>query len=91
MIEEIAGKHGATTSQVVLKWAIQNGVIVVPKSGNPERLAQNLAALECDLDEHDMSRIAHLDKNHRFIPGDEYFLSGSPYTWETLWDEPRPE
>ncbi|WP_108820475.1 aldo/keto reductase [Pseudovibrio sp. Alg231-02] len=91
VIEEIAGKHGATTSQVVLKWAIQNGVIVVPKSGNPERLAQNLAALECDLDEHDMSRIAHLDKNHRFIPGDEYFLSGSPYTWESLWDEPRPE
>ncbi len=91
VIEEIARKHGATTSQVVLKWAIRNGVIVVPKSGNPERLAQNLAALECNLDEHDMSRIAHLDRNQRLIPGDEYFLSGSPYTWENLWDEPRPE
>ncbi len=91
MIEKIADRHGATTSQVVLKWAIQNGIIVVPKSGSAERQAQNLAALEVDLDEHDMSLIAHLNKNHRFIPGSDYFRAGSPYTWENLWDEPRPE
>ncbi|KZL05127.1 putative oxidoreductase [Pseudovibrio axinellae] len=90
VIEEIAEKHGVSTSQVLLKWAIENEIIVVPKSGDPGRLAQNFAALECELDEHDMSRIAALDKNHRFVPGEGYFLSGSPYTWENLWDEPRP-
>ncbi|SDR29924.1 aldo/keto reductase [Pseudovibrio sp. Tun.PSC04-5.I4] len=90
MIEEIAQKHGATTAQVLLKWAIQNNVIVVPKSGSEKRLAQNLATMDYLLDEHDMSQIEQLDRNHRFVPGEECFLPGSPYTWENLWDEPRP-
>lgn len=91
VIEEIAKKHGATTAQVVLKWEIQNGVIVIPRSSNPERLAQNLAALDCHLDEHDMARIAELNKNSRIATGAYFFLPGSPYTWENIWDEPRPE
>ncbi len=92
VIVEIAEKHGATPAQVALKWSIQNGIIVVPKSGNSERMAENIAALEYDLDEHDMARIAQLDKKLRRATGNSsYFLPGSPYTWENLWDEPRPE
>lgn len=91
VVEEIAAKHEATTAQVVLKWAIQNGIVVIPKSGNADRLVSNLQALDLLLDEHDMARLAQLDKNHRFVPGGDYFFEGSPYTWENLWDEPKPE
>lgn len=42
-VKEVAKKHGATEGQVVLSWAVQNGIVVVPKSENPERIKANIS------------------------------------------------
>lgn len=61
VLTAIAAKHGRTTSQVVLRWLTQSGASVIPKATSAAHLAQNLAALEFDLDEADFAAIATLD------------------------------
>lgn len=51
-----------TTAQVMLRWNIQRGVVVIPKSTHYERMEENLNVFDFFLDEEDMSRIAALDK-----------------------------
>jgi len=53
----IAEKHGATAAQVLLKWGLQRGFAVLPKSTNPERIVENFAAAQISLDEEDMSEL----------------------------------
>lgn len=62
ILKEIAKKHGKTSAQVILRWNIQNGVIVIPKSVHKEHMAENLAIWDFELDTEDMARIATLDK-----------------------------
>jgi 2,5-diketo-D-gluconate reductase A len=57
----IAGAHGRSVAQVVLRWLIQRDVIVIPKSVRPDRMAENFDVFDFDLTEDDMSRIAALD------------------------------
>lgn len=59
---EIARKHGKTPAQIILRWNVQQGVIVIPKSVHRERIEENLAIWDFDLDREDMERIAALDK-----------------------------
>jgi len=88
VIKDIAIKHNASPAQVVLKWAMQEGTSTIPKSVNPGRIAENLAAVELQLTEEDMKAIAGLDANRRIVKGDFFTLvDGCPYTLETLWDE----
>ena len=61
VIAAIAEKHGRTPAQVVLRWHLDSGLIVIPKASSRERQAENLAALEFRLDADDMGRIATLD------------------------------
>ncbi len=84
---EIAGRHGVTIAQVALAWAVQRGTAVIPKSVNPGRLAQNLAAADVTLTDEDMRQIAGLDRRRRYIAGDFWALEGGPYTVANLWDE----
>ncbi len=62
ILKEIAAKHGKTPAQVILRWEIQQGVVVIPKSVHRERMAENIAIWDFALDEEDMSKIAGLDK-----------------------------
>ncbi|WP_420178811.1 aldo/keto reductase [Paenarthrobacter sp. TA1.8] len=57
----IADAHGKSVAQVVLRWLIQRGVVVIPKSVRPERMAQNLDVFDFTLAEDQMSTIATLD------------------------------
>ncbi|HJC23942.1 MAG TPA: aldo/keto reductase [Candidatus Eisenbergiella merdavium] len=61
VLQRIAEKHGRTTAQVILRWNIQQGVAVIPKSVHPERMRENLAVWGFSLDEADMTAIAALD------------------------------
>jgi 2,5-diketo-D-gluconate reductase A len=61
MLTDIAGAHGKSVAQVVLRWLIQRDVVVIPKSTRPERMAQNLDVFDFDLTDDEMSRIAALD------------------------------
>jgi len=66
VLGEIARAHGATTAQVVLRWHLDLGIAVIPKSVTPERIRENLAAVELRLTDDDHDRIAALDRGQRF-------------------------
>ncbi|GHT19323.1 aldehyde reductase [Bacteroidia bacterium] len=83
----IAKKHNATPTQVILAWNIQRGVVVIPKSVNKSRIAENFGMLNVKLTKEEMQQIAQLDKNLRVTEGDLWTLPGSPYTQEWLWDK----
>lgn len=84
-ITAIAKQRGCTPAQVLLRWALQRGTAVIPKSVTPARLAENLAAAEGALAPEDMAAIEALDRSHRFIDGSLWVKEGGPYTLETLW------
>lgn len=83
----IAERLSITPAQVLLAWALQRGTAVIPKSVNPERLAQNFAAASITLDDAAMSELAGLDAHRRYVKGDFWAKPGSPYTVAELWDE----
>lgn len=57
----IGAKHGKSVAQVILRWLVQRGVVVIPKSVRRERMAENLAVLDFELAASDMKSIAALD------------------------------
>jgi len=60
-IVSIAAKHGKTPAQAVIRWHLENGLIVIPKTVRPERLRENLGALGFRLDDDELRRIDALD------------------------------
>lgn len=58
----IAAKHHKTPAQVILRWHIQRGVVVIPKSTHKERMEENFQVFDFALTEADMDEIAALDK-----------------------------
>ena len=58
----IAKKHGKTIAQTIIRWHLQEGLIVIPKSTHKERLVENFAVLDFELDADDMAKIAGLDR-----------------------------
>lgn len=87
VIRKIAEKHGITTGQVLLSWGLARETVVIPKSVNPDRLRQNLAAADLTLDQQDMEDIATLDQSYRFVDGSFFEGPGSPYTLRNIWDD----
>lgn len=61
VLKQIGEKYGKTTAQVMLRWNIQRGVIVLPKSTHKERMIQNLDVFDFTLTDEDMNAIAGLD------------------------------
>ncbi len=86
-IINIATEIGCSPAQVMLAWAVCRGTSVIPKSVNPQRLAQNLAAADIDLSTSQMEAMSALDQHYRYIKGDFWCLEGSDYTIANLWDE----
>ncbi|WP_028581182.1 aldo/keto reductase [Desulfogranum japonicum] len=87
VIADVAAKHGATPGQILIKWAVTRGTVVIPKSVNPKRIKENIESLSIDLDQEDMEQIASLDRHFRYVTGSFWQPPGSPYTMENLWDE----
>jgi 2,5-diketo-D-gluconate reductase A len=61
-LTEIGSSHGKSVAQVVLRWLIQRGVVVVQKSVRPERMRENFDVFDFELAEEEMARIATLDR-----------------------------
>ncbi|WP_302080021.1 aldo/keto reductase [Salinibaculum rarum] len=61
-VTDIAEKHDVTPAQVALKWAVEKGVVVLPKSGTPEHVRANLALFDWDLDPEDIDRLDGIDR-----------------------------
>jgi len=86
-IQTIAEKYNVSTAQVLLSWALKRQTVVIPKSVNPQRLRENFAAQDLDLDADDMAVIAALDMGYRYVDGAFFAAPGLGYTPATLWDE----
>ncbi|MEU5878844.1 aldo/keto reductase [Spirillospora sp. NPDC047279] len=76
-LKPIAGKHGRTAAQVVLRWHLQLGNIVIPKSVTPSRIEENIDVFGFELDAADMRAIGELDNGTRFGPDPETFAAGA--------------
>lgn len=61
VLKEIAEKHGKTVAQVTLRWNVQRGVIVIPKSVHQNRIVENMDIWDFELDTEDMKKISTLD------------------------------
>ena len=65
-VKDIAGAHSVSPAQVVLRWAVQRGTAVIPKSVKPERMAENIGIQGFELTEDQMKAIGAMNKNRRF-------------------------
>lgn len=61
-LKTIGAKHGKTAAQVMLRWHLQRGVVVIPKSTHMERMEENFNVFDFTLSEEDMALIAAMDK-----------------------------
>jgi len=73
-IVEIADAHERTAGQVVIRWHLQLGNVVIPKSVTPERIEQNFEVFDFELSEEQMQAIAELDAGRRTGPDPETFV-----------------
>lgn len=69
VIQEIAAAHGATPAQAILRWHLQRGYVVIPKSNNPERLKANLDVTGFELTDEQLAAIDGLDDSDARIGG----------------------
>ena len=58
----MADKYGVSEAQLLLRWAVQKGYPVLPKSGNPMRIRQNFDLFSFEIDEGDMAAMAAMDR-----------------------------
>lgn len=64
-LDALAAKHGVTPAQVVIRWQLQLGNVVIPKSTSPERIRSNIDVLGFELDADDLAAIATLESGER--------------------------
>lgn len=65
VISEIAKAHGVSSAQVILRWNLQKGVVVIPGSSNPEHIQENTELFDFELTEDEMTRMNALDRGEK--------------------------
>lgn len=64
-ITEIAQAHGKSAAQVILRWDLQNGVVVIPGSSNPEHILENISVFDFSLTSEEMAKIDALNRDEK--------------------------
>lgn len=77
VVRDIASRYDRSPAQVVLRWHLQLGNVVFPKSSSPQRMAENLSLFDFTLDDEDVDAITARDRNHR--------TGGDPDTFRYTW------
>jgi 2,5-diketo-D-gluconate reductase A len=75
-IETVAAHHDRTPAQVILRWHLQLGNVVIPKSSSPERIRENFEVFDFELSEDDMAALERLDTGERTGPDPATFNVG---------------
>ncbi len=65
VVQAVAARHGRTPAQVLVRWALQHDLVVIPKSARPERIRENADVFGFELDPEDMRRLDGLDEGLR--------------------------
>ena len=65
LLTEIAMRHGKSVAQVILRWDLQRGVVVIPGSSNPDHMKENISIFDFELTEDEMTQIAALNRNEK--------------------------
>ncbi len=73
VITEVAGNYGKSVAQVILRWHIQLGLVPIPKSGNPDRMAENFDIFDFELADADMEAITGLDRGENQATDSDVF------------------
>lgn len=84
---EIAHANGFSSAQVLIRWAIQRGTSVIPKSVNSVRLKQRFDSAAISLSNEDMEKIAAFEAKGRLITGKFWEAPELGYSVAALWDE----
>ena len=64
--KDIGAKYNKTAAQAILRWAVQRGTAIIPKSSKPERMDENFAVLDFTLTDEEMTTFDNMNKNRRF-------------------------
>ncbi len=72
-ITAIANDHGRSPTQIVLRWHIQLGLVAIPRSSNPGRIAENINIFDFELTEQEMSKIGALDRGESVVTDSDEF------------------
>ncbi|MBS0849242.1 2,5-didehydrogluconate reductase DkgA [Citrobacter sp. JGM124] len=73
IIRDLADKYGKTPAQIVIRWHLDSGLVVIPKSVTPSRIEENFAVFDFRLDKDDLKAIATLDTGKRLGPDPDTF------------------
>jgi 2,5-diketo-D-gluconate reductase A len=74
-IGAVAGRHGKTPAQAILRWHLQLGNVVFPKSATPERIRENIDLFDFELSDSEMAEFERLDRGERIGPDPATFAS----------------
>jgi len=72
VLESLSHKYTKTIPQIILRWNIQQGVIPIPKSGNPVRLLENFSIFDFDMTSADLEAIDALNENYKMLVESRY-------------------
>lgn len=85
VIVEIARSTNTTVAQVLIAWALERGLSVIPKSVNPDRIKENFQAQKVKLSDVEMDAISKLDRGLRYVSGQFWVFEDGPYSLDDVW------
>lgn len=88
VVQKLATETGKTPGQVLIRWALQHGTSVIPKSVSPVRIKENFEVTEWALSAEQYAELSALEPQTRMIQGASFVTKGGPYrSVQQLWDE----
>ncbi len=84
-VSAIAAQENLSPAQLLIAWALDRDTVVIPKSTNAERIAENLAAAEHKLSTEARTALDNIGIQHRYVSVDSWFIPGVTYEGEDFW------